>query len=94
MSARLQMTTRARFGVSNRAKLNLALLEALQASTSACETCRTISKDVDSQPDGGEYVETAGFPGTSIPKLDAHFKSHWKGEYELVDTSGRREFSG
>ncbi len=94
MSARLQMTTRARFGASNRAKLNRALVDALLASTSACETCRTISKEVDPHPDGGEYVETAGFPGSTIPKLDAHFKSHWKGDYELVDVSGRREFSG
>ncbi len=94
MTARLQMTTRALFGYSNTAKLNQALLDAIQASTSGCETCRTISKEVDSRPDGGEYVETAGFPGTSIPKLDAHFKSHWKGEYELVDLTGRRESSG
>jgi len=94
MSARLQMTTRARFGTSNRAILNRALLDALLASTSACETCRTISREVDTQSDGGEYVETAGFPGTTIPKLDAHFKSHWKGEYELVDLTGRRELSG
>jgi len=94
MSAPMRMTTRARFGVSNSAKLNRALLDALQASTTSCETCRTILKEVDFQSDGGEYVETAGFPGSTIPKLSAHFKSHWKIDYELVDVSGRKEFSG
>ena len=90
MTARLQMTTRARFGCSNTAKLNRALVDALLASTSGCETCRDIEKEVDSRPDGGEYVEAASFPGKTIPKLDAHFKSHWKDDYELVDLTGRR----
>jgi len=85
-AARLQMTTRARFGYSNTAKLNRALVDALQASTSGCEICRDIQKDVDSHPDGGEYVET-------IQKLDAHFKSHWNAEYELVDLTGRKGVS-
>ena len=93
MTARLQMTARARFGYSNSAKLNRALVDALLASTSGCETCREIQKDIDSNADGGEYVETAGFPGRTIPKLDAHFKSHWNSEYELVDLTGRRGIS-
>jgi len=90
MTARLQMTTRARFGYSRTANLNRALVDALLASTSGCETCRDIEKDVDSKPDGGEYVEAAGFPGKTVQKLDAHFKSHWKDEYELVDLTGWR----
>jgi hypothetical protein len=90
MTAPLQMTTRARFGISNTAKLNRALVDALLASTSGCEICREIQKDIDANPDGGEYVETAGFPGRTIPKLDAHFKSHWNKEYELVDLTGRK----
>jgi hypothetical protein len=92
-AARLQMTTRARFGYSNTAKLNRALVDALQASTSGCEICRDIQKDVDSHPDGGEYVEAASFPGKTIQKLDAHFKSHWNAEYELVDLTGRKGVS-
>lgn len=90
MTARLLMTTRARFGYSNTAKLNRALLDALLASTSGCETCREIEKEVDRNSEGGEYVEAASFPGKTIQKLDAHFKSHWKSEYELVDLTGRR----
>jgi hypothetical protein len=26
-----------------------------------------------------------------VQKLDAHFKFHWKGEYELLDLSGRKD---
>src|SRR5512144_1748095 len=94
MAATLQMVTRRGFGFANRAQLSRALMDALQASGSSCETCRDIGKDVDSMPDGGEYVEAASFPGKTIQKLDAHFKSHWKTEYELVDLSGRREAPG
>lgn len=90
MTAKLQMLTRNRFGISNRARLNPALVEALRASGGDCETCRDIEKEVDSIPDGGEFVEAASFPGKTVQKLDAHFKSHWKAEYELVDLSGRR----
>ena len=91
MSARLQMTTRRLFGFSNKARLNPALLEALRAEGSFCEICRDIDKEVDSVPEGGEYVEAASFPGKTVQKLDAHFKSHWKAEYELVDLSGRKD---
>ena len=91
MATRLQMTTRSLFGFSNRARLNPELLEALRAEGSICEVCRDIDKEVDSVPEGGEYVEAASFPGKTIQKLDAHFKSHWKGEYELVDLTGRKE---
>ena len=91
MAEKLQMVTRRGFGFANRARLSRALMDALQASVPSCETCREIEKDVDVIPDGGEYVEAASFPGQSLHKLDAHFKSHWKGEYELVDLTGRRE---
>jgi hypothetical protein len=91
MAAKLQMVTRRGFGFANRARLSRALVDALQASVSSCETCRDIQKDVDSIPDGGEYVEAASFPGKTIQKLDAHFKAHWKSEYELVDLTGRKE---
>jgi len=91
MATKLQMVTRRGFGFANRARLSRSLVDALQASVASCETCRDIVKDVDTIPDGGEYVEAASFPGKTIQKLDAHFKSHWKSEYELVDLSGRRE---
>lgn len=91
MTEKLQMVTRRGFGFANRAQLSPALVAALQASGPNCEICRDIQKDVDFVPDGGEYVEAASFPGKTIQKLDAHFKSHWKGEYELVDLTGRRE---
>jgi len=37
--------------------------------------------------DGGEYVEAASFPGRTIRTIDAHFKAHWKEDYELVHLS-------
>ena len=85
------MTTRRVFGFSNRAQLNRALVDALRASVSGCETCRDIEKEVEPLSDGAEYVEAASFPGKTIQKLNAHFKFHWKDEYELVDLAGRRE---
>ena len=90
MTAKLQMETRRQFGISNRARLNRALVEALRASLADCETCRDIEKEVEALPEGGEFVEAASFPGKTVGKLDAHFKSHWKSEYEMVDLSGRR----
>jgi len=80
MAAKLQMTSRRKFGLSNRAQLSPALRAALQASGPSCETCREIEKDLD----GGEYVEAASFPGKTIQKLDAHFKAHWNSDYELI----------
>lgn len=77
------------FGLSNKARLNAALVEALRASVADCETCRDIAKEVDAVPEGGEYVEASSFPGKTVLKLDAHFKSHWKDEYALVDLSGK-----
>jgi len=91
MTATLQMVTRRLFGFSNRAKLNSALVEALRASVKTCETCRDIEKEIDSIPEGAEFVECGSFPGKTVQKLDAHFKSHWKGEYELLDLSGRKD---
>lgn len=88
---RLKMETRRKFGFSNRATLNGALLEALRASMPQCDTCRDIAQDVDTHPEGGEWVEAAAFPGRTVQKLDAHFKFHWKDRYELVDLSGRRD---
>jgi hypothetical protein len=90
MSATLQMVTRARFGFSNRAQLNPALLTALSASAPTCDACLEIEKDVLPNPEGAEYVEAASFRGRTVQKLDAHFKSHWKDEYVLVDLSGRK----
>ena len=91
MTAKLQMVTRSLFGFSKKARLNPALLDALRESVPGCETCRDIEKEVESIPEGGDYVEAASFPGKTVQKLDAHFKFHWKGEYELVDLSGRRD---
>jgi len=91
MSATLKMMTRRLFGFSNRAKLNPALVDALKASMPVCETCREIEKEIDSIPEGAEFVECASFPGKTVQKLDAHFKFHWKAEYELLDLSGRKD---
>lgn len=91
MAATLQMKTARLFGFSNRAKLNPALLVALRSSGPDCETCREIEKEIDVIPEGGEFVECGSFPGKTVQKLDAHFKSHWKAEYELVDQSGRKD---
>lgn len=90
-TAKYQMTTRRRFGFSNRAQLNLPLTEALRAAAAACEICREIGKETDPIPEGSEFVESGSFPGRTVQKLDAHFKSHWKAEYELVDLSGRKD---
>jgi hypothetical protein len=91
MSATLQMMTRRLFSSSGRAKLNPALVQALKTSMPMCETCREIGKQIDSIPEGGEFVECASFPGKTVQKLDAHFKFHWKAEYELLDLSGRKD---
>ncbi len=88
MSARLKMATRSRFGFSNNAQLNLALLGELAASGAGCEFCSEIQKDVLVNQEWGEYVEAASFPGRTIRALDAHFKAHWKDDYELVASLG------
>jgi hypothetical protein len=84
MSAKLKMATSSRFGFSKNAQLNLELLGALAASGAGCEFCSEIQKDVLVNPEWGEYVEAASFPGRTIRTIDAHFKSHWKDDYELV----------
>jgi hypothetical protein len=89
MTAKLVMVTRSRFGFSKKAQLNRELIGALAASAPGCEECVEIQKDLLATPEGGEYVEAASFPGRTVQKLDAHFKAHWKSEYELVDQSGR-----
>jgi hypothetical protein len=91
MTAKMQMVTARRFGFSNRAQLNLPLTEAVRAEAEICETCRDIGKEVDSLPEGSEFVESGSFPGRTVQKLDAHFKAHWKDGYELVDLSGRKD---
>jgi len=85
MSAKLQMITRKQFGFSNGARLNRALIDALRASMQGCETCSEIEKEIELDPEGGEYIEAPSFPGKSVQKLDAHFKAHWKENYELID---------
>jgi hypothetical protein len=90
MSARLQMVTRSSFGFSTKAQLNSALLGALAESAPTCEACLEIEKDVEPNPQGAEYVEAASFRGRTVQRVDAHFKSHWKDEYELIDLSGRK----
>jgi len=84
---KMQMLTRTRFGGTNKAQLNRELLGALAASVPGCEMCVEIQKDVMVNPEGGEYVEAASFPGMTVQKLDAHFKSHWKDGYLFVDLS-------
>lgn len=90
MDAKLQLITRGAFGFPGRAQLNGALMEALAAWTVECETCRLIGTDTEANAEGGEYAPSPSFPGMTIQRLDAHFKSHGKGEYGLVDRSGRR----
>ena len=87
MTTKLQMTTQRRSGRSNVARLNPPLVEALRVSGPTCESCRDIAGQVESVPEGGEYVEAASFPGMTVQKLDAHFKSHWKDDYLFVDLS-------
>lgn len=87
--AKLQMVTRRIFGFSNGARLNPALMEALQASVLHCDVCREIQKEVDAVSEGGDYVEAAGFPGKTVQKLSAHFKAHWKDDFELIDLARR-----
>lgn len=90
MNAKLQMVTRRQFGFSNGAQLNRALVDALNASMRGCETCREIEKEIQLNSEGGEYIEAPSFPGRTVQKLDAHFKYHWKEDYELVELVNRR----
>lgn len=90
MSATMQMVTRSLFGFSNKSRLNRALVDAIEASMGGCETCGQIHQEIETGPEGGEFVEAASFPGKTVQKLDAHFKYHWKDEYELVDLVNRR----
>jgi len=85
MTEKLQLTAQRRPGRSAMARLNPALMSAIHASGTGCETCRDLEREVDAIPEGGEYVEAASFPGTTIQKLDAHFKAHWKDDYRFVD---------
>jgi hypothetical protein len=87
---RMQMVTRRQFGFSNGAQLNQPLVDAVKASMPGCEICREIERDILSNPEGGEFTEAPSFPGTTVQKLDAHFKYHWKDDYELIDLVNRR----
>ena len=84
MSVPLQMVAPGRFGFSGKARLNRALVDALSISKKMCEMCGDIENDLSLSPEGGEYVESASFRGRNVQKLDAHFKSHWKDQYELL----------
>jgi len=90
MGARLQMATRKSFSVSNKAQLNPALLGELAKSALTCEVCLEIEKDVLPNSEGAAYVEAGSFRGRTVGRLDAHFKAHWKDEYELVDLPARK----
>lgn len=91
MAPKLQMATRTRFGFSKKAQLNPALVGALAVSAPACEACVEIQKDILPNDEGAEFVEAASFPGRTVQKLDAHFRSHWKDEYGLVDGLERKD---
>lgn len=85
MSGKLRMSTRRGFGASSkRARLNRELTDAVSASATSCDTCRQIHADLDTDSDGGDFVEAASFPGATIDRLDAHFRAHWKDGYELA----------
>lgn len=86
----LRMLTRSTFGVPSRALLNPGLMAALRTSMPDCDACREIEMMVESTSEGGEYVESASFRGMSVSKLDAHFRAHWKQDYELVIIPGTR----
>ncbi|HEX7900545.1 MAG TPA: hypothetical protein VF950_22460 [Planctomycetota bacterium] len=91
MSEKLRMSTRRQFGASsNRARLNRELVDAVSAAAKICDTCREIHADLETDPEGGNFVEAASFPGATIDKLDAHFRAHWKDAYELVTGSAAR----
>lgn len=85
MPVSLLMRTRRRFGFSNRARLNRELVEAVVASAATCDACRDVVRDLQVDPEGGDYVEAPSFPGATIDRLDAHFKFHWDAGYQLLD---------
>jgi len=85
MNGKLRMSTRRSFGAtSRRARLNRELIDAVSASATSCDTCRDIHADLDMNPEGGDFVEAASFPGATVDRLDAHFRAHWKDRYELA----------
>jgi hypothetical protein len=91
MAAKLSMSTRRQFGASsNRARLNRELVDAVADAAKICDTCREIHADLETDPEGGTFVEAASFPGATIDKLDAHFRAHWKDAYELLTGSAAK----
>jgi hypothetical protein len=83
MAATLQMLARRQFGHARRARLNRELVDAVVASAATCDACREINADLEKDPEGGDFVEAASFPGATIDKIDAHFRFHWKDAYAI-----------
>ena len=88
MPAPLRMLARRQFGRARRARLNRDLVDAVAASAATCDACREIHADLEKDPEGGEYVEAASFPGATIDKIDAHFRAHWRDAYALETGPG------
>ncbi len=84
MPTMLRMLARRQFGRAHRARLNRELVDAVAASARSCDSCREIHTDLEQDPEGGEFVEAASFPGATIDKIDAHFRFHWKDAYALT----------
>jgi len=84
MPATLRMETRRRFGASAQARLNRELLGSLKDSAASCETCLGIVKDLETDAEGADFTEAPSFPGSTVDRLDAHFRYHWKEAYERV----------
>ena len=82
---KLQMTAQGRFGQARSARLNRELIDAFRLTCATCEACRDIDKDLDATAEGADFLESASFPSNTVGKLDAHFKSHWKDAYELIE---------
>ena len=82
MPATLLMRARRQFGAANRARLNRELVDAVIASAASRETCGDIKADLETDAEGGDFVEATSFPGSTIDRLNAHFRFHWKDDYE------------
>ena len=86
MPATLRMETHRRFGAGAKARLNRELLGSVKESSASCETCLDIVKDLEADADGAgaDFTEAPSFPGSTVDKLDMHFRFHWKEAYERV----------
>jgi len=65
--------------------------EAEEPGGRSAETCPGKSRRKSTRIPEGPNSGMRSFPGRRCRRLDAHFKSHWKTEYELVDLSGREK---